>query len=192
MTETSSVSGAYQATIPGTEVTTGTLKVRWNCGGTLVEVIVGWVQFFDPSGIITDAQTGKPIQGATITLYRVPNALPDTANQTHDCRTVSTRPGTDWSQVSTATLDLGIPANPDSGLMGGTPEISPTLNPLTTGSDGAYGWNVVTGCWYAVVQASGYEAKISPVVGVPPIVTDLNLALIPQQRRVYLPIISKN
>jgi hypothetical protein len=38
---------------------------------------------------------------------------------------------------------------------------------------------VAKGCWYVVVRAEGYESRVSPVVGVPPEVTDLDLALTP-------------
>jgi hypothetical protein len=42
---------------------------------------------------------------------------------------------------------------------------------------GRYGWDVAAGCWYVVVRAPGYETVTSPVVGVPPEVTDLDLDL---------------
>ena len=53
------------------------------------------------------------------------------------------------------------------------------MNPQQTDLDGRYGWDVVTGCWYVTVAATGYAALTSPVVGVPPEVTDLDLALTP-------------
>ncbi|HZY41677.1 MAG TPA: hypothetical protein VFF59_06725 [Anaerolineae bacterium] len=72
-------------------------------------------------------------------------------------------------------------------------QISPDVNPQITGADGRYGWNVVTGCWYVVVDALGYASKISPLVGVPPEVTDLDLELtalnLPNKR--YLPLVLK-
>ena len=84
--------------------------------------------------------------------------------------------------------------NPELGLINGTPEISPTINPLVTDGVGYYGWDVAQGCWYVVVQAWGYETRVSPVVGVPPEVTDLDLGLTPIEgglNAVYLPLIVK-
>jgi len=77
-------------------------------------------------------------------------------------------------------------------LINGTREISPTINPQATDANGKYGWDVIKGCWYVVVQAEGYETRLSPVVGVPPKVTDLDLALTPTLvTRVYLPLVTK-
>src|SRR5690606_32306788 len=53
-------------------------------------------------------------------------------------------------------------------------------NPFVTNDIGYYGWDVAEGCWYVVVEAEGYDTLTSPVVGVPPEVTDLHLALTPQ------------
>jgi hypothetical protein len=46
----------------------------------------------------------------------------------------------------------------------------------------------VEGCWFVVVEAAGYARTISPVVGVPPAVTDLNLALKKATTALYLPL----
>ena len=144
-------------------------------------------RFFDPSGHVTDAQTGAPIRGATVTLYRVPAALPDTRISTRECRTVDTRPG-----GITGTWDLLPPATPGLGLFEDalfTPAtIDPPLNPQTTDAAGYYGWDVIRGCWYIKVEAPGHFTKYSAVVGVPPEVTDLDIALEPWPR-VYLPVV---
>ncbi|MCL4835520.1 MAG: hypothetical protein KJZ86_23980 [Caldilineaceae bacterium] len=127
-------------------------------------------QLYDPSGIIRDAATLQPIVGATVTLYRIWGDLPDTRDETRQCRTVDTRPGGVWTGVA-----------PDTGLMEDaslTPrQIDPQVNPQVTGEDGRYGWNVVTGCWYVKVSAPGYASKTSALVGVPPEVTDLDMTL---------------
>jgi hypothetical protein len=67
------------------------------------------------------------------------------------------------------------------------------VNPQLTDAAGHFGWNVVTGCWYVIVSAPGHTSKVSPLVGVPPEVTDLNLALEPVKlpNKVYLPLIQK-
>ena len=87
-----------------------------------------------------------------------------------------------------ATLDAGIWVNPDLFTINATQEISPTINPQITGSDGRYAWDVVEGCWYVVVEAEGYPTTISPLVGVPPEVTDLDIVL-SSDNSVYLPLI---
>jgi len=144
-------------------------------------------QFFDPSGFVTDANTGRPIAGATVTLYRVPSALPDTRTGTRECRTIDTRPGGltgTWDLLPTATPNLGLFEDPAF-----TPAaIDPPLNPQKTDETGRYGWDVIRGCWYVTVEAPGYFTKYSAVVGVPPEVTDLDIALEPWPK-VYLPIV---
>jgi hypothetical protein len=146
---------------------------------------LGTPELYDPSGIIRDAATLQPIAGATVTLQRVPGALPDTPALTRDCRTIDTRPGGVW----TGTAGGGIFEQP-----GFVPaQISPNVNPQITGADGRYGWNVVTGCWYVTVAAPGYASKISPLVGVPPEVTDLDLTLtaLDLPNKSYLPLLMK-
>lgn len=137
---------------------------------------------FDPSGYVTDARTGAPIQGATVTLYRVPSALPDTRSTTRQCRTVDTRPDGNWDLLPPATADLGL--FEESGYSPAT--MDPPINPQRTDEAGHYGWDVIRGCWYIKVAAPGYFTRFSPVVGVPPEVTDLHLALTPWPR-LYLP-----
>jgi hypothetical protein len=147
---------------------------------------IGTPQLYDPSGVIRDADTLQPIVGATVTLQRVPSALPDTPSLTRDCRTIDTRPGGNGG-VWTGTASGGIFEQP-----GFEPaQISPNVNPQITGADGRYGWNVVTGCWYVTVSADGYASKISPLVGVPPEVTDLDLTLdaLNLPNKVYLPLV---
>lgn len=51
-------------------------------------------------------------------------------------------------------------------------------NPLATGADGAYNWNTPTG-WYQVrVTKDGYEEARSAWLRVPPIQTEVNIALV--------------
>jgi hypothetical protein len=170
------------------------LTVSYRCQGVEQNDPVGQWQLYDPSGVITDASTDQPIAGAVVNLYRVPNAQPDNASESGDCRTVTTRPASSggpfgaWSGLPAADLSSGAWANPD------TEPISPTSNPQITGSNGRYGWDVAEGCWFVTVQATGYEPLLSPIVGVPPAVTDLDLALTPTdpakpEHWVYLPIL---
>lgn len=147
---------------------------------------IGTPFLYDPSGIVRDAVTSQPIAGATVTLYRVPGALPDTRSLTRQCRTVDTRGGSSWPGTA-GQGSGGVFEQP-----GFVPaQIDPNVNPQVTGVDGRYGWNVVTGCWYVQVSAPGYVSQISTLVGVPPEVTDLDITLTPgatPERKVYLPL----
>lgn len=138
----------------------------------------GTPQLYDPSGVVTDAATSLPISGATVSLLRQAPALPDVTGppaQTRQCRTIDTRPGGVGGVWTGSAADTGIFETPGFS----PPQISPNVNPQITGSDGRYGWDVVTGCWYVKVSAPGYVSKVSALVGVPPAVTDLHVALQP-------------
>lgn len=155
-----------------------TLTIQWDCDGEVQTEPIGGTILIDPSGNITDAETGSLIAGATVTLYKVPGWLPKSSPEDdayNTCQSHNSKdPDEPWSQP--APTDLGTIANPATTT---TPEISPAVNPQITGKDGRYAWDVVEGCWYVIVQAKGYQTKVSPVVGVPPEVTDLNLELTP-------------
>jgi hypothetical protein len=161
-------------------------------------IIVGIIVFFDPSGDITDASTGEPVENAEVTIYRVPEALPDSEGETRDCRTTETRSGDDWSSLPAANIEAGVVIDPILDKIQGTDQISPTINPQITGNDGSYAWDVVEGCWFVTVEAEGYEPMTSPLVGVPPEVTDLHLALTPTTsgsgsgKELYLPLVRQN
>jgi len=169
------------------------MKATYSCGGLTITVIIGIVVLIDPSGQITDVNTGAAIPGATVTLYQRPNALPDSNGQTRDCRTVETRGGNDWNNQPSATLNNSEQINGLAEAISASPQISPTINPQITGNDGRYAWDVVTGCWYIVVSAPGYQTKVSPLVGVPPAVTDLHMALTPgaNAQTIYMPLIRR-
>ncbi len=197
MTETSSGSGQYSRSliVPNDLSLQGehSLNVEWQCSGQPQSENIGQltIWLYDPSGQITDATTGLPVEGATVTLQRVPGAFPDTATETKHCRTVNTRNGNDWSNEPAAEYDAGVFVNPDLFTLNGTQEISPTVNPHITGVEGRYAWDVIEGCWYVIVEASGYQAKVSPIVGVPAAVTDLDITLT-KSNSIYLPIILKD
>jgi hypothetical protein len=131
---------------------------------------------YDPNGFITDAQTGQPVKDAMVTLYRVPSWEPRTDpddDRSNTCESNYSKPaGTPWNQ--SAPTDLGAIANQDLVAF------EPSISYQKTTTDGYYGWDVSKGCWYVTVEAEGYEPLTSPVVGVPPEVTDLNLSLMPE------------
>jgi hypothetical protein len=164
----------YRATVPATDLTQDAdLVVAATCDGTTTETTVGHVNLYDPSGTITDAATGQPVEGATVTLYRVPGWEPrtDPGDERPDtCQSNASKdPDAPWSQP--APTELGVVVNTDVTW------IVPALSYQNTSTAGEYGWDVGEGCWYVEVRADGYRPLVSPVVGVPPAVTDLDLAL---------------
>lgn len=181
----------YSATIPAGEATDGTLAIIAACSGNNETTIIGSVTLYDPSGYITDDQSGEPVVGAMVTLYQVPHwrarkSPTDTADNT--CQSnLSKVPDDPWSQPAPA--DLGLRVNLD------TTTIDPPTSRQTTDNEGYYGWDVPSGCWYVTIQADGYELLTSPVVGVPTAVTDLNLTLTPSvsvaNNYLYLPTIMR-
>ncbi len=164
----------YQATVPGTYITEDAdLVVVAICGGTTTETVVAHINLYDPSGTVSNAVTGQPIEDATVTLYQVPGWQPKNGpddDRPNTCESnASKAPSVPWSQP--APTNLGIVVNPE------VTAIEPSLSYQLTGEMGDYGWDVEEGCWYVQVTAEGYQSLVSPVVGVPPVVTDLDLAL---------------
>lgn len=180
LTESSAGSGRYTSGLITLASSWSTdrdliLSVQWSCNSVTQSTTIGNFQLYDPSGIVSDLNTGLPIAGATVTLYNVPDwrartHADDVATMTCESN-LSKAAGAPWSQ--TAPTLLGVAAVPLPNL------IDPTLTSQITDSEGYYGWDVAAGCWYVVVEADGYETLVSPVVGVPTEVTDLDLMLRP-------------
>ncbi|MCZ7665841.1 MAG: leucine-rich repeat domain-containing protein [Chloroflexi bacterium] len=179
----------YQVTIPEVDIVADTtLKIKATCGGLNETTTVGTVNLYDPSGNITDMFTHQPIVGATVTLYEVPNWRPRTSpsdTAINSCESNDSKAaGLPWSQH--APTDEGVIVNTELTT------VVPLLSHQQTDADGHYGWDVQKGCWYVVVRADGYETLTSPVVGIPPEVTDLDLALAPEGSSIiFLPMIVK-
>lgn len=57
------------------------------------------------------------------------------------------------------------------------PVMQPDVNPLFTGADGQYQWDVLAGSYRVHVEAAGYYSVDSIVVIIPPPVTDLHVGL---------------
>ncbi|PDV99539.1 DUF11 domain-containing protein [Candidatus Viridilinea mediisalina] len=193
MQETPPASGTYAVTIPANQLANAAIHIVVTCSGDTEQPIeneVGQVQFYDPSGIIFDAATGNPLTGATVTLYRVPGAEVGTG-----CLTVETRPAARDEREPWSGVADHVPGANDERLQPDLdpPQIRPAQNPQITNNEGRYGWDVVTGCWYIQVSAPGYQSRVSPLVGVPPEVTDLHLGLTPRSSEdlshVFLPVI---
>lgn len=168
--------GLYEVTIPESAIENATLSLQVVCDGeTTVVTPLGEIVLYDPSGIITDAVTGEPVVGAEVHLYKVPSWSPQMGEPPYPANTCETNetkaPGAPWNQP--APTELGQLVNAAS------PEISPNVNPFVTNNVGYYGWDVAEGCYYVQVSADGYDDLVSPVVGVPSEVTDLDLELQP-------------
>ncbi|OQY47343.1 MAG: hypothetical protein B6242_05205 [Anaerolineaceae bacterium 4572_78] len=202
---TMAISDTYVATIPFNQIQNGELSISYDCGGETQTEVIGSITLIDPSGYITDAETGDPIEGAEVQLYKLEGWSPkvdksDTRPQT--CHTTATRDliSSEWENHPPAQTDSGRPANPNADPV----EIAPPINPLYTDKDGYYRWDVTEGCWFVKVLKDDYMERISPAVGVTEAypVTDLNLTLmkvtvpptqtVPTRNMIYLPIVLKN
>ena len=175
----------YSYTIDASQIVNGDVNIVVTCAGGPITNTIATVQLYDPSGFVRDEVTKDIIIGATVQLFKVPGYLPDSPEEPRDCRTVNTRIGGVFSQTSPTSL--GVLADP----LLFPPEIDPPVNPQKTNSIGRYGWNVAQGCWYVVVSAPGYKTKTSPLAGVPPEVTDLDMYLERGGGLIYLPLIRK-
>jgi chitodextrinase len=163
--------------------------------GAVERTSIGEIVLYDPAGIVTDAETGEPIEGAVTTLYRAPGLTPATgptvgAGQCQTSATVSRDPETGkslWNQFIDLADGLVEPA--DSAAIeprpAATPQTAGSKNPLVTTESGYYGWDVAEGCWLVQVTAEGYDDEVSPVVGIgpPPLedVTDLDIEMTPSE-----------
>lgn len=168
--------GTWTTTIPEDELTDAPVTLTYDCDDGPQDDPVGEVVLYDPSGFVTDEITGDPVVGASVTLHQVPGWSPrqegDSEDEPETCQSNLTRDeGERWSQE--APTDEGVAVDPESA------PIDPRVQPFTTDHRGYYGWDVGEGCWYVTVSHPDYEALTSPVVGVPPEVTDLDLQLTP-------------
>jgi hypothetical protein len=168
------------------------VKVEVPSDGSLVEEeLIACGSVFDPSCYVRNANTSQPITNASVSLYKVPFALPDTSTQTRGCRTIETRPGGisgTWQTLPPANTATGLLEDPSFS----PPRIDPPVNPQLTDDQGHFGWDVSTGCWFVVVSAPGYVTEARPAAGIPPEVTDLDVYLTPEgANKVYLPLVMK-
>jgi hypothetical protein len=198
---TSSKNGLYDSTINLSDLSNldkpMALLARYDCDWLEEVIEIGEIIWYTPLGVLTDKIRGVAIEGAMVSLYRVTDAIPDTDGQANsgDCRTNETRPPStggiygQWSALPSAQLDAGVWMNPEWATINGTQAISQMMNPLEAAPDGHYGWNIGEGCWYIVIEAPEYPTRISPLFGVPPQVTDLDIALPIEAERIYLPLL---
>lgn len=114
---------------------------------------INW--YIDPSGVVTDAATGKPLAGVTATAYWVP-AAEDT--DLMDQRPADNEYGTQWEGADYSKE-----------------------NPQQTDGNGWYQWDVPEGWWRVRYEKPGYETAWSEWMPVPPPQMEVNIAL----ERVY-------
>lgn len=167
--------GGYGVTLSAGQVQDGVLAVSVVCGAQTFVDAVGQIQLFDPSGFLTDAVTGAPVAGASVTLFVVPGWTAETAPDSDPttCQSNATKPAAGWNQPAPTTGF--VQANPYA-----VPQMmSPKVNPFISTPTGYYGWDVAAGCYFVRVAKPGYQTLTSPVVGVPTEVTDLHLKLTP-------------
>jgi len=180
----------YTVTIPARDSIHRWMYITTDCDLPNEWRSVGSLHPYDPSGAIVDAISGRPVVGAMVTLYRVPGWYPKIGpvdDRPNTCESnLSKASGAAWSQP--APTDLGVMMVFDDYCF------PPNVPHMETNSQGQYGWDLEdTGCWYVAVERPGYQKLISPVVGAPPAVADLDLILErngPWQY-VYLPILNK-
>ena len=108
----------------------------------------------DPSGIIYDLRTGKPIVNATVTVYCV-------LYDENDSEFWNNKPSTD-----------------EYGELWDASEFS-QQNPLQTDISGWYAWDVPEGWWRVKSEKSGYETAWSEWLPVPPPQLDVNIGMVP-------------
>jgi chitodextrinase len=169
----------------------GTIEVEVERDGETTVTPIGEIVLYDPAGVVTDAESGDPIPGAVVTLYRAPELTPASgpeagAGECQSSATVARDPETGknlWNQQ--ITREDGTVEPGDSPFIEPRPaavrQSEDSKNPLVTTELGYYGWDVAEGCWFVHVVAEGYDNVVSPVVGIgpPPLeeVTDLDIAM---------------
>ncbi|MCA9983212.1 MAG: CSLREA domain-containing protein, partial [Anaerolineales bacterium] len=104
LTEDPPGSGIYTGHISLDGHTGGLMELVWTCSNGSFSEPLGRIKLWDPSGYVTDAVTGEPIPGASVTLYQVLDWRP--RNHTEDvgpnsCESNSSKPaGQPWSQAA--------------------------------------------------------------------------------------------
>jgi hypothetical protein len=153
LTETPAGSGTYKTTIPALVPNSGDgeITIHFDCPGATPDEDVDFGIYIDPSGVVRD-KAGSPLSGAIVTLARSASA-----------------------------------SGPFFAVPDGSAIMSPAnrTNPTQTGSDGRFGWDVVAGFYVVSATKSGcvsaadpsQAAATSPVLTIPPPVTNLDLRL---------------
>ena len=113
-----------------------------------------WI--IDPSGVVFDPETGVGIPGVTVTAY---------------CILLDENDPNFWDNP---------PSDTEYGELWDASEYS-QQNPLLTGEDGSYSWDVPEGWWRVKFEKTGYETSWSQWMAVPPIQTEVDVELTQQE-----------
>lgn len=153
LAESLSAPGSYSTIVPALYPTSGhvTVTITINCPNGSTEQ-VEFSMYIDPSGVVKDTN-GNPVENATVTLFRSDSEIGP------------------FTQV------------PDGDAI-----MSPTnrTNPDTTNAQGLFGWDVIAGFYKVRAEKQGCTAPSpnqaqsfveTPVLTIPPPVTDLELVL---------------
>jgi len=153
--------------------------------GTIGEILV----LIDPSGYIYDTTTNRRIEGATVNLYQLIDAVTS--------EVITRITGADLDEDgSVSEAEEGTNSGDAVGMITDCFSIEGTLdtakciwslwdasssgqeNPQTTDAEGRYGWNVPQG-WYRVAfqKDNQYSLAYSRDIYVPPAETELNVNL---------------
>jgi Leucine-rich repeat (LRR) protein len=178
--------GGFRAVIPAEHITRGDWLYAWHtCDDDQVSTIVGEILFYTPLGVVRDASSGKEVPGARVTLYKALGWMPKTGpddDRENTCPSNASRVGSEpWSME--APLDLGILPQIEMSYLW------PAAPVQVTGSSGAYGWELMPGCYYAKVDAPGYRTAYSMFTGSDPVVTDMDVLL--RERIIFLPLLNR-
>ncbi|HVE91071.1 MAG TPA: hypothetical protein VNE62_02050 [Actinomycetota bacterium] len=206
--ETPPGSGSFTATIPAAELVEGPISVFWTCGATSAEHVLGGIELYDPTGLIskyvppasgasamdvpmasmsassTDSMSASSASSSTTPEIPIPGAevtlyrVPTYTPETF----ADDDPTTCQTPLTRSSQGWTQPPPSDPSLSEPSDPLSgliePRVNPFITNANGIYGWNVARGCYYIVVRAEGFRTKVSPMVGVPPEVLDLHVSLV--------------
>lgn len=153
LAESLSAPGSYSTIVPALYPTSGhvTVTITINCPNGSTEQ-VEFSMYIDPSGVVKDTN-GNPVENATVTLFRSDSEIGP------------------FTQV------------PDGDAI-----MSPTnrTNPDSTDAQGLFGWDVIAGFYKVRAEKQGCTAPApnqaesfveTPVLTIPPPVTDLELVL---------------
>ena len=113
------------------------------------KIRVNWA--IDPSGIVVDKNSKKPIDNAKVTAYYIPA---DDSEEFFLHKPSSDSYGTEWEAKEYEQS-----------------------NPLYTNADGKYAWDVPEGWWRVKCEKEGYKTKWTDWMPVPPLQTDVDIEL---------------
>ena len=84
-------------------------------------------------------------------------------------------------EAATVTLLRESPPGTGNFVLPLTTDHLPATNPLTTGPDGRYAWDVVPGTYKVQVEKAGFMTNEGGPVSIPPAASDLDVALTPNE-----------